>query len=316
MLLAAGLTVAAVIVWRVGPGAVVHLIVRVGWAFPLIVAILALHIAVRAAGLWRVMLDDVVRYREVLRVRFAAEAVEILTFTGPFLAEPAKGWLLTRRGVATDTAYAAVATEYLLYTVVSAMVALTALALLLARYTLPAGVHAAGVLVMIVMLVFVGAFVFASVTGIGLIVPILRASRVVIGRSAISAADRFDRIEDLIVTFLHRHRSRLVQVVAIEAAANALWVVDMWITFVALGYPRSWSDSLMVEGSGKFVSIAFAFIPGQLGASEGVNALLAASIGLPAAAGVSVALVRRLRSLVVAVAGLASLTRARGGRQP
>jgi Lysylphosphatidylglycerol synthase TM region len=310
-LLACGLTVAAAIVWHVGFGVVVHLVLRVGWAFPLIVAILALHIAVRAAGLWRVMLDGVVRYPEVLRIRFAAEAVEILTFTGPFLAEPAKGWLLTRRGVATSTAYAAVVTEYLLYTAVSAMVAMAALVLLLTRYTLPAGAHAAAVLVVIVMLVFVAAFAFASVTGIGLIVPILRASRVVIGRRALGAAERFARVEDLIVTFLHRHRVRLAEVLAIELAANALWVVDTWITFAALGFPRSWSDSLMVEGSGKFVAIAFAFIPGQLGASEGVNALLAASIGLPAAAGVSLALVRRLRSLVVAVAGLAPLTRAR-----
>src|SRR5207244_13119603 len=67
-------------------------------------------------------------------IRFAAEAVEMLTFTGPFLAEPAKGWLLTRHGVTAAQAFGAIAIEYLAYTLVSAWLATGALWLLLARH--------------------------------------------------------------------------------------------------------------------------------------------------------------------------------------
>jgi hypothetical protein len=78
----------------------------------------------------------------------------------------------------------------------------------------------------------------------------------------------------------------------------------VWIVIGALGFSISWIDSLIVEGGMKFVPVAFAFVPGQFGAAEGTYAVLARAIGLPVAAGVSVALVRRLRTLPVAVLGL------------
>jgi hypothetical protein len=57
----------------------------------------------------------------------------------------------------------------------------------------------------------------------------------------------------------------------------------------------------------KFVGVVFAFIPGQFGASEGTYALIAGAIGLPAAVGLTIALVRRIRGLIVALAGLMML---------
>ena len=58
----------------------------------------------------------------------------------------------------------------------------------------------------------------------------------------------------------------------------------------------------------KVVDVAFAFVPGQLGASEGAYAWLAGAVGLPTAAGLSLALVRRFRGWLVALAGLVVLT--------
>lgn len=68
---------------------------------------------------------------------------------GPFLAEPAKGWLLTQRGLTSAEAFGGVAIEYLLYTLVSGWMAAIALAVLISRGALPvlfripvAGTHA------------------------------------------------------------------------------------------------------------------------------------------------------------------------------
>ena len=54
----------------------------------------------------------------------------------------------------------------------------------------------------------------------------------------------------------------------------------------------------------------FFFVPGQLGVSEGSYALLLEAMGLPGAAGVTIVLVRRARSL--AVGGLGFLLFAGG----
>src|SRR5262249_38119548 len=84
------------------------------------------------------------RFAEVLKVRLSGEAIETLTFTGPFLAEPAKGWLLTRRGLAGVDAFSAVAIEYLMYTLTSAWMSTIALWLLLSRAALPRPPRAGG----------------------------------------------------------------------------------------------------------------------------------------------------------------------------
>src|SRR5262249_12823554 len=140
----------------------------------------------------------------------------------PFLAEPTKGWLLTRRGVTPATAFAAVVTEYLVYMVVSSGLAIVALWLLAARYMLPPEAAHAALAVSAVLTAFVAAFACASVTGVGLIVPILRASGVVIGRQrALRAAREFGPVEDVIIEFLSRRRGRLGQVIAIEAVAHS-----------------------------------------------------------------------------------------------
>jgi hypothetical protein len=304
-LLVLGFGVMAVLVWRAGPRVVWAILVRTGWSFLCFLAIYGVHLTVRAAALWRTVLGGRLRFADVFRIRLAGEAVEMLTFTGPFLAEPAKGWLLTRRGLPAANAFAAVVTEYLLYTVASSWLAIGGLWLLLARGTLPPRVDSGIVLVVALTIAFLVAFAFATMTGIGLIVPILRGSRVLVGAGrAERAAEAFSRVEHAIIQFLYEHRGRLTEVLALETAAHVLLVLEIWVVLVALGVSNSWYRAFILEGGMKFVPIVFGFIPGQLGALEGAYAMVAGAIGLPPALGLTLALMRRVRDLLTAGAGL------------
>ena len=84
-------------------------------------------------------------------------------------------------------------------------------------------------------------------------------------------------------------------------------ILEIWIVVAALGFRLPWRDPLIIEGGVKFIAVAFSFIPGQFGASEGVYALLFGAIGLPTAAGLTLALVRRVRGVLVAAAGVITL---------
>jgi hypothetical protein len=64
----------------------------------------------------------------------------------------------------------------------------------------------------------------------------------------------------------------------------------------------------VIEGAVKYIGLAFAFVPGQLGAAEGVYAFLTGVLGLSTTAGLTLALVRRLRSVVVAAIIMPVLT--------
>lgn len=75
----------------------------------------------------------------------------------------------------------------------------------------------------------------------------------------------------------------------------------------------------LFSGSAKVIDIAFLFIPLQLGVLEGAYALVFEAMGLSAAAGFSVAFLRRARTLAIAGVGLmtlAVLTRNRQRRGP
>ncbi|PYR59449.1 MAG: hypothetical protein DMF85_07695 [Acidobacteria bacterium] len=312
-LLVAGASVLAVLVWRIGPALILDLLRRIGWRFFVVALLYALHLAVRGYAIWRVLPRAALPLAEVVRIRFAAEAVEMLTFTGPFLAEPAKGWLLTRHGVTAAQAFGAIAIEYLAYTLVSAWLATGALWLLLARHALPGSLHGAAQGILTAMLLFTAGFAFAAITGIGLLVPIVRASRVVIGRRRAEAgAARLEPVERILVDFMHRRPARLAEVIAAEAVSHSLLATEVWLVFASVGLRFSPVDPWVVEGGVKFVNVAFFFIPGQIGASEGVYSLILVALGLPSAVGLTLSLVRRIRALLVAALGLIFLPREAG----
>ena len=58
----------------------------------------------------------------------------------------------------------------------------------------------------------------------------------------------------------------------------------------------------------KLIAAVFFFVPGQLGAAEGVYVLLADALRFGPAAGLTLALIRRVRALLIATVGLAALT--------
>jgi hypothetical protein len=309
-LLAAGACVLAVLVWRIGPAIILDLLRRIGWRFFAVAGLYASHLAVRAYAIWRSLPRAVLPFAEVVRIRYAAESIEMLTFTGPFLAEPAKGWLLTRHGVTAAEAFATIAIEYLAYTLVSAWLATGALWLLLARHSLPPALQGAVLGILAAMLLFTAGFAFAAVTGIGLLVPIVRASRVALGRRrAEAAAARIEPVERILVDFMHRRPARLTEVIVAEAIGHSLLATEVWLVFASVGLRFSLLDPWIVEGGVKFVNVAFFFIPGQIGASEGVYSLILSALGLPSGVGLTLSFVRRIRALLVAACGLVFLPR-------
>ena len=68
-------------------------------------------------------------------------------------------------------------------------------------------------------------------------------------------------------------------------------------------------DAFLMESAGRFVTVAFKFIPYRLGIDEAGSGAVARVIGYDPAVGVTLALVRRIRILVLNVFGLIQLAR-------
>jgi hypothetical protein len=296
----AALTALVLVVRHIGPGTIAGLIRQVGWSFWLITLLYAAHTALRGVALWQTLPAGAIPLLDVIGIRFGAEGVEMLTLTGPFLAEPAKAWLLHRRGIDTAAAFGAVAAEYLLYNLTAAWLGAGALAVLLSRGALVRGLNAPaqGLLIGIAALT-IGCAVTA-VTGRGMVASTFHAiARRVAPRRADAATARVRRVEGVLVAVLHDDPRRLAAMLAVELAGHALLVIEIMAALDALRLDAGLGSAFVIEGAVKWIGALFFFVPGQVGVSEGIYAMLLPAVGLPAAAGVTIALVRRARALIV-----------------
>jgi hypothetical protein len=94
-----------------------------------------------------------------------------------------------------------------------------------------------------------------------------------------------------------------------HALERLLIVAEIWLIAALLGLPLGPLQALIAGALTTFFAIAFAFLPGQLGAYEGALSLAFDLLHLPASAGLSVALVRRARQLLTVAAGFVLLLR-------
>jgi uncharacterized membrane protein YbhN (UPF0104 family) len=142
-------------------------------------------------------------------------------------------------------------------------------------------------------------------------------ARRVAPRRADAAVARVRRVEGVLVAVLHDDPRRLAAMLAVELAGHALLALEIFITLHALGLNAGPRSAFIIEGAVKWIGALFFFVPGQIGVSEGIYAVLLPAVGLPAAAGVTIALVRRARALVIGGLGfLFFVLPSRKGPQP
>jgi hypothetical protein len=123
-------------------------------------------------------------------------------------------------------------------------------------------------------------------------------------RRTADAVDNIGSMEAHLLDILHGSPPRFAEALGAQAIGHALLAVEVFVLFHALGFRVRLADPVIVEGSVKFINALFIFIPGQFGAAEGTNALIVKALGYPAAVGVTLSLMRRVRAYIVAGIGL------------
>jgi hypothetical protein len=311
LLLLGGAALLAALFWAVGPAQIAGALREIGWAFLPVVALGGAHQCMRAVALRQCLVRDVrVRFIDALAIRLSGESVQSLTLTGPVLSQPTSAWLLERHGLTLSEAFAATLTEYLSYSFVTAAISLAGLLYLTSTLTVPPALHAFA----LVIVGLCAAFLLASVVAIvrrfyliGTIIGWLAGTGVLRGRLRPNVA-WINGMEDLLLSILHDRPARFGRILALELFAQALLVAELFWLMRALRIVTPVAIPLVIEASSKGIDIAFLFVPMQMGVSEGAYALVFSTLGLSAAAGVAVALVRRARSLVIAGVGLVALS--------
>ena len=122
----------------------------------------------------------------------------------------------------------------------------------------------------------------------------------VIGRLARIGRAAIEPVEQVLVTFMHARPARLAEVIALEASVHTLLALEVATVLHALSLPFRWLDPSHRRRRRQVHQRRLLFHPGADRRSESVYTILFQALGFPAAAGLTLALVRRVRALVVA----------------
>lgn len=278
---------------------------RLGVAFPVVLLPATCWHLLRTWG-WSIAFPDSSRpaFSRLFRVRLAADAIGFFTVRG-IAGEPLKVLLLLDR-TAPRVTTAAVALERLAFGVMGIVIAGLVSYVAVRRIVMPGAWDAVFTLLSMAAVLVVGllALVVRRRTGdyLGRFVSMVQR---VTGRHL--EASRIIRfildVEDIMLELIRGNRRRLVILTVLPIVCYLLNALEVWIIFWAVGSPVNVTEALTVETFTRLASVASAAIPANIGALEASNAAVATALGL--VGGGSLALARRIRSLLFAALGLA-----------
>lgn len=305
---AIGLALLVVTVQRVGGWpAVVDGIASVGWWFVIVVLLGAGRMACRARAWIACVHDAKLRFVDAFGAVLAGDTAGNLTPLGVLASEPTK-ILMTRAQLSTVVSVASVAIENAFYTASVLIVLLSGTWIFLQRADVPAGLEQIAEAVLIVVGIAASVGLWAARTRPAVLSRLAPLVARLAGRSDTSA-DAVKQVEARIYAVLQWPIGRLLHVVSWQALFHVLAVTEVWLVLrlVAGGRDISLGDAFLMESAGRFVTVAFKFVPYRLGIDELGSGAIANVLGLSTASGVSLALVRRLRIMVLNAIGLTRL---------
>lgn len=298
-----GLAVVGWLVWETGPRALWAQFQTVGWRLPLLLLPNALGQLLDSVG-WRWAFPGrVPSFRRLVAARLAGEAVNATTPTATLGGEPLKAWLASRNGPPFEEAFASVVVAKT--AVVVAHLGFVALAVALAVWRLPraaplvssvAALAAAGVAA-------VGGFLWTQQRGL------FSASTRALAWLGLggSVAGRAARVDAQLAAFYRERRGRFLLSVLFHALGWGAGSLEVWVALRLLGTPVDAATAVVIEGFATAIRSAGFLVPASLGVQEGGLIGIFHAFGLGADLGLAVALLRRLREAVWALAGYALL---------
>jgi hypothetical protein len=289
-----------------GWSAIVDGVASIGWWFAAVVALGALRMACRTRAWMICASDSQLRFRDAFAAWLVSDAMGNLTPLGLLASEPTKV-LMVRTRISTVTGVASVTIENVFYTISVCVVLLTGTWLFMQRADVPAGLQEISEIIL-------GAVAVAAVIGVWAArtrPAILSKFAPIISKMAgqAHAPDAIRDVEAQIYAVPAWPASRILGVTVWEIAFHIGAVAEVWLVLRLLVPQVTLAEAFMLESAGRFVTVAFKFVPYRLGIDEAGASAVANVLGFSPATGVTLALVRRLRIMVLNAIGLIPLVK-------
>lgn len=284
-------------------------ITSIGWWFAVVVLLGAFRMACRTRAWMACANDPQLRFGDAFGAWLVADAIGNLTPLGLLASEPTK-ILMVRTRISTVTSVASVAIENVFYTASVLVVLLSGTWLFLQHANVPPGLEH-------VSEIIVAGVAIAAVIGVWA----ARARPAILSRfaplvskiagSANAPGEAIREVESQIYAVPQWPIGRIARVGLWEVAFHVAAVAEVFVVLRLLVPDITLTEAFLLESAGRFVTVAFKFVPYRLGIDEAGSGAVASVLGLPPVTGVTLALVRRIRIIVLNAIGLVLLLRHR-----
>ena len=292
-----------------GWGGIVDGVAAIGWWFAVVVALGAFRMACRTRA-WMICASHPrLRFSDAFGAWLVADAIGNLTPLGVLASEPTK-ILMVRTKIPTVTSVASVATENLFYTASVLVVLLLGTWLFLQHANVPPGLEQISEIIVAGAAIAAVIAIWAVRTRPAVLSRFAPLVAKIAGSSA-APGDAMREVETQIYAVPQWPIGRLAHVALWEVAFHAAAVAEVFVVLRLLVPDITITESFLLESTGRFVTVAFKFVPYRLGIDEAGSGAVASVLGLPPVTGVTLALVRRIRIIVLNAIGLALLVRHR-----
>lgn len=290
---------AALFAWavrRAGVAEIVDGIRRVGWGLTAVLLLQGLRFVLRTVS-WRLCMPSgaLVTFRKAFGAFLAGDAIGSVTPLGLLASEPTKVFL-TRHHLATADSVASLAVENLIYS--ASVVAVITVGMLAVLVTVP--LPPVWQRTMVAGLAALGGFVALA--------------RYLLRRpwpDSIAASpgwrQRLARVRLAIVEFSHANSGRLWRAFGVDTTFHAVAVLEVFLTLRWLLGDQSptFVQALAFESLNRVVTVVFKFVPFRVGVDEAITGAAAPLLAVNPAAGVALAVVRKVRNVLWSGVGLA-----------
>jgi hypothetical protein len=290
-----GLALFAWVVRRTGPADILDGIQRVGWGLAAILALAGARLALRAAA-WRLCMAPGTRltFGRAFSAFLAGDTAGTITPFGILASEPTKVFL-TRHHLATRDSIASLAVENLLYAFSVLLMVAVGLVVMLATVPLSGawGWSIAGALA-------------ALAAGVLIVWRLMRGTWDERRGARSPWRERAAAARLAVVGFATEHPGRLWRALAFDALFHLLAVLEVFFTlrWLLAGGSPTLAQAIIFESLNRVIIVAFKFVPFRIGVDEALTGALAPILSVTPAAGVSLAVVRKVRGLFWAGVGL------------
>jgi hypothetical protein len=291
---------------------------KTGVGFVWIMLLSGLRYVIRCLA-WQLCVEPPERLsmRDALSAFITGDAIGNLTFFGPVASEGTKA-VVARRHLSTLSALSSIALENIFYALsVAVMVLLGALVFAttfqrnaLTQVATYASIAAALTLAIVtLLLLYRRPRVLTSL--VQFIVE--RTSRFGLQ----SRVESIRELEDRVHRFASSYPNRVVQVLFYELLFHVGGVAEIYVLLVLLvgGTPQTLLlQSIVLETVNRIITVAFKFVPMRIGVDEAGSGLATQVLALTTGVGVTLAIVRKARTLVWSAVGVGLIAIGKGMR--